>query len=529
MAIGGGMTGTPDPPGSGDVEGPPELEALGDAEPEGALDGVGEGDGLGLGVGLGLGDGLALGEVDAGIGVAVGATAPIGPSDRSEATTGPSVTVTIAVAAAASRMRAARRTPARRTGDAAMQPAPYPGAPAGTIPAVSTPLTAPALLRDVGLLADGPVPWGRPVPARGRGVFLIELPAPRATAPLELTRVGKWLEHVPTLTLDGKRPTSKALAARLASFWRPESTVLYIGATEVSIGARVAAMQKTALGDRRPHSGGHWLHTLSVLPTTRIWWTETDAVEEYEDALFGAFADAAGHDDVLPFANLRRPAGERRASGISGSILVEPVAAPAPPTTVRVLPDGDAEGAHGEPPPRRSSVGRGSVAGGRGGTSRAAGSRSATPAATLTAEGADRLQAELTQLTKVRRPEVVARIRAAKELGDLKENADYHAAREEQSFLEGRIQALEARLREAVIATAPVAGSSAGLGSKVRVEIDGDEVDYTLVGSAEADPASGRLSILSPVGKALVGAEPGAQVMVQTPRGQVAYRVVSVE
>ena len=78
--------------------------------------------------------------------------------------------------------------------------------------------SAPGLLRGVGLLADGPVPWGRSVPASGPGIFLVELPAPLATAPIELTRVGKWLERIDTLRLDGERPTSRALAARLASF-----------------------------------------------------------------------------------------------------------------------------------------------------------------------------------------------------------------------------------------------------------------------------------------------------------------------
>jgi len=371
---------------------------------------------------------------------------------------------------------------------------------------------------------------------------VIELPAPRPTAPIELTRVGKWIEHVPTLTLDGARPTSKALAARLGSFWLPDQVVLYVGATEASISARVAAMQKTVLGERRPHSGGHWLHALSVLPTTRIWWSETDAVEEYEDALLAAFAAAVADgrtgnsadtpaSPVLPFANLRRPTGERRVSGLSGSLLAEPVAAPAPPTTVRVLPDGDAEGARGEPPAAKRAASARSRAGATraGAGTRGSGSAASGPAATLTAEGAERLQAELTELTEVRRPEVIARIRSAKELGDLKENADYHAAREEQSFLEGRIQALEARLRDAVIAVVPSAGSAANLGSKVTVEVDGDEMEYTLVGSAEADPSSGRLSVLSPVGKALVGAEPGADVMVQTPRGPVPYRVIKVE
>jgi transcription elongation factor GreA len=139
------------------------------------------------------------------------------------------------------------------------------------------------------------------------------------------------------------------------------------------------------------------------------------------------------------------------------------------------------------------------------------------------------MRAELTELTDVRRPQVVGRIRAAKELGDLKENADYTAAREEQSFLEGRIQALEARLRGAVIAEVPVVGSGADIGSTVTVEVDGSEVTYTLVGSAESDPGAGRLSAVSPVGRGLVGAKAGDEVMIQTPRGSVTYRVIAVD
>jgi transcription elongation factor GreA len=363
-------------------------------------------------------------------------------------------------------------------------------------------------------------------------VFAVELPTPLVAAPIELTRVGKWLERVPALTVDGERPSSKTLAARMASFWLPSEVVLYIGATEASIGARVAAMQRTVLGDRRPHSGGHWLHVLSVLPTTRVWWAETDAVEEYEDALLSAFAAAApgaadaGPAGVMPFANLRRPTGERRSTGISGSLLPEPVAAAPPTTHVVDLPDGDAEGARGEPPPPKPARSR-AARGGR--TSRAAAAKPAGPSATLTAEGADRLRAELTQLVDVRRPEVVARIRTAKELGDLKENADYHAAREEQSFLEGRIQALEAELRTAVIAKAGSTDGRADLGSSVTVEVDGSTLTYQLVGSAEADPGAGRISVVSPVGRALVGAVAGDEVVVETPRGKVPYRVVSVE
>ncbi len=439
-----------------------------------------------------------------------------------------------------------------------MRSARYRESDAGTIPRmpdVDGPLSAPGLLREVGLLPDGPLPWGRPVPGRSPGVFLVELPAPLPTAPIELTRVGKWLEHVPGLLLDGARPTSRALSARLASFWLPSQTVLYVGATPATISGRLAAMGRTTLGDRRPYAGGHWLMTLRALPSTRVWWAATEAVEEYEDALLSAFAasvpatdraDLRDSEVVLPFANLRRPTGERKASGLTGSLLPEPVEPAAPPTRVVVLPDGDAEGARGEPPEPRRRAARAtpspsptsSRAGGGGSPSAPGAARApevpptATPggpAATLTAEGAERLRAELAELTGVKRPQVIARIRAAKELGDLKENADYSSAREEQSFLEGRVQAIEAQLRAAVIAVVPAAGAGADLGSRVTVEVGGATDTYTLVGTAEADPSSGRLSVASPVGRAMLGAVAGDAVAVKTPRGAVTYRVLSVD
>ena len=139
----------------------------------------------------------------------------------------------------------------------------------------------------------------------------------------------------------------------------------------------------------------------------------------------------------------------------------------------------------------------------------------AVPAEALTAEGEARLRAELDDLTLVKRPQIIARIRTAKEHGDLKENAEYHAAREEQSFLEGRVQAIEARLRSAVIVAAPVAGSRVGLGSVVTVDDDGETVTYTIVGADESDPARGRISSSSPVGRAFVGRNEGDDVVVR--------------
>jgi transcription elongation factor GreA len=156
-------------------------------------------------------------------------------------------------------------------------------------------------------------------------------------------------------------------------------------------------------------------------------------------------------------------------------------------------------------------------------------SRGVAAAPVQLSQGAlDRMTSELDQLTRVKRREVVARIKSAREHGDLKENAEYHAAREEQSFLEGRVLALEDRLRRAVVVDEVVNGKVI-VGSTVTVEIAGDEVRYTIVGSAEADPAAGRLSMVSPVGAALLGAVAGAEIDVRTPRGAVRYKVLTVD
>jgi transcription elongation factor GreA len=398
--------------------------------------------------------------------------------------------------------------------------------------------TASGLLRAIGLLPDGPVVWGRPLPPTGAGVFVVEVAAPLPAAPIELTRVGKWLERVEDLRVDRERPTSRVLAARLAASWLPSEPVIFIGSSETSVSRKVAAMLATPLGDRRPSSSGHWLHALAVPAGTRVWWAATKAVEEYEDALFSAFAEgvadterSALHDpaSTLPFANLRRPTGERRKTGLTGSLLPEPVVAPAPPTRIVQVPDGDADGADGKPPvprPRRPAAARKASPTPVG--VRATALEPAEEAGALTPDGAKRLQAELDGLINGRRPEVIAWIRSAKELGDLKENSDYHAARAEQSFLEGRIQAIEARLRTAVIVEAPAAGARIGLGSVVRIETDGETVDYTIVGSSESDVVAGRISSSSPVGRALLGRSEGDEVVIKTPAGDRHYLIVSV-
>lgn len=218
------------------------------------------------------------------------------------------------------------------------------------------PLGAAELIRSVGLRADGPVTWGRPVPSASPGVYLVEWPEPLQDAPVELTLVGKWLERLPGLRLDGKRPTSREVAARLHGFWLPGQTVLYLGMTALSVGGRIGAYYRTPLGDRKPHAAGHWLKTLRGLDRARIWWAETTAAEEYEDALLSAFAETVDASPegaprlldrsvILPFANLQTATGQRKAHGITGAIEPAPPAVPAPGTSVVEVPDGSADGA----------------------------------------------------------------------------------------------------------------------------------------------------------------------------------------
>ena len=139
----------------------------------------------------------------------------------------------------------------------------------------------------------------------------------------------------------------------------------------------------------------------------------------------------------------------------------------------------------------------------------------------LTPEGLANLKAELDELTTRRRREVAARIKEAREFGDISENAEYDDAKNEQAMLEARIAALEDKLRSAtVIDSANITNDVVGVGSVVHVKDEkGKSVKYTIVGSAEANPAENRLSNESPVGRALVGKKRNELVSVQVPRG----------
>ncbi len=148
----------------------------------------------------------------------------------------------------------------------------------------------------------------------------------------------------------------------------------------------------------------------------------------------------------------------------------------------------------------------------------------------ITAEGIAALRAELEQLEGPARQEMAARIKVAREEGDLKENAEYHVAKEDQAHLETRIKRLQGRLRNAVVVEVDADGDSFAFGRSAEVldESSGRTNVWTLVGSTEADLAQGRLSAESPIGKALMDARVGATVEVEAPRGVKAFKVLKL-
>lgn len=145
----------------------------------------------------------------------------------------------------------------------------------------------------------------------------------------------------------------------------------------------------------------------------------------------------------------------------------------------------------------------------------------------MTQEGVDKLKAELEDLITNRRVDVTEKIKNARSLGDLSENSLYDQARAEQAFVEGRIQEIEVILEQAkIIQSGPA--DQVSLGSKVVVQIDEDQEEYTIVGEPEADPANAKLSHTSPLGQALLGKKVGEEVKVDAPAGTISYRIQSI-
>ena len=148
----------------------------------------------------------------------------------------------------------------------------------------------------------------------------------------------------------------------------------------------------------------------------------------------------------------------------------------------------------------------------------------------LTEEGSANLKAELAELKGPRREELAQRLHAAIQMGDLSENADYHKAKEDQGFLEGRIQEIEFILRNAVIIEKNAGKDVVSVGNHVTIqEADFPPETYHVVGAREADPRNGRISNESPIGRALMDHKVGEVVEAETPGGKIKLKILKIE
>ena len=148
----------------------------------------------------------------------------------------------------------------------------------------------------------------------------------------------------------------------------------------------------------------------------------------------------------------------------------------------------------------------------------------------LTSAGLDEIKSELYTLKKVKRPEIIKAIKEARALGDLSENADYHAAREEQAIIEGRIQELEYMVDNAVIITEGASDRvKMGVNVTIKYEDDDDTEEYKIVGSMEADPFDNKISNESPIAKAIMGKKKGDVVTVESPNGKYNIEIIEIK
>lgn len=150
----------------------------------------------------------------------------------------------------------------------------------------------------------------------------------------------------------------------------------------------------------------------------------------------------------------------------------------------------------------------------------------------LTKEGLEDLKKEYNDLTHKKRPELIERVSSARNMGDLSENGEYIAAREELSFIDGRIEEIEEILKQVILISEKSSGGSrriVELGSTVTVKRDGKRESFTLVGEWEADPTEKKISHESPLGKALLGRQIGEKVEVTAPAGHILYTIVDVK
>ena len=322
---------------------------------------------------------------------------------------------------------------------------------------MSSPRSAVALIRSLDLLPDGPSSGARPCPAGPPASSWWRCRPGLDEAPIDIVAVRDWLERVPGLRLDGERPTADA-AGRAPGLVlaAPADRGLRRAHQQVAGRPRRRRCSHTPLGDRKPHPGGHWLWTLADRgQAARLVGRDRRArgvrgrpgrAPSPRTSIADGGRRLAGFGPILPWANLTSATGDAKRTGITAPSWPR---ARRPASARQRRARGDAK------PPRNA----GRAARTRHDDARARAAR-ATRAVRpqprcrptmVTAAGLAALQAELEELTTVKRPEVILRVKSARELGDLRENADYEAARNEQSFLEGRIRDLEQMIKTAVV------------------------------------------------------------------------------
>ncbi len=148
----------------------------------------------------------------------------------------------------------------------------------------------------------------------------------------------------------------------------------------------------------------------------------------------------------------------------------------------------------------------------------------------LTKEGFEELKKEFDELVNKKRPDVLSRVTQARNMGDLAENAEYASARDELTFIDGRIDELELLLKQAVvIRDSKASNHTVKLGSKVTLTVDGKREMFTLVGEWEADPTNKKISHQSPLGQVLIGRQVGEKVQVDAPAGKITYHIVDIK
>jgi hypothetical protein len=213
------------------------------------------------------------------------------------------------------------------------------------------PSTVASLLAVAGLESGGCVGWGARVPETRTGVYLVSLTSTGRVAgaltdcPSGEAALDELLISCPALTLDGERPTRAQVARRIGSYWLPDECVLYIGLAGQPLRTRVRQYYKTRIGAAKPHKGGWWLKTLSVLTELHVHYAPTDGFKDAEEQMLRAFAAGVSHktraalptgEPVMPFANLRDGDWQRKRHGIRGATSEAARSTGAVPKTTKV-------------------------------------------------------------------------------------------------------------------------------------------------------------------------------------------------